>query len=72
MRTYKNTGGGGTYPTVPRRDAGNANLPMGAYFRRHNLYPLCPHSIAQTSRHHGRILPTPFLPVVIWSVKCQK
>ncbi len=24
------------------------------------LYPLCPHSIAHTSRHHGGVPPTPF------------
>ncbi len=55
INTYKKTGEGGT-PTLPRlqRPASSVQHPASrTVCVTWRLYPLCPHSIAHTSRRHG-------------------
>src|SRR5712692_1742708 len=57
MNTYEKTGGRG----VPLRTAGTTPVVCATW----RLYPLCPHSIAHTSRHHGGVgHSAPFSPLV--------
>src|SRR5258708_3295400 len=59
INTYKKTGEGGT-PTLPRlqRPASSIQPPASrTVCVTWRLYPLCPHSIAHTSRRHGGGVP---------------
>src|SRR5260370_2432007 len=56
LRSYKNTGGGG-YPNTFASPASSLPYPASRTICT-RLYPLWPHSIAHTSRHHGGV-PSP-------------
>src|SRR5712664_932779 len=63
INTYKKTGEGGT-PTFPRLQRPASSLqypPSRTICVTWRLYPLCPHSIAHTSRRHGGGACTPSL-----------